>query len=312
MSDPITRLNAALEGRYTIERELGEGGMALHQRIASRGSGRQGQPPMNDQVRYLAMVWCCALPLLAAACGGESPTEGTEIEVVEGSLLSVAGDGQVGSLGHPFSDSLIVKVTDASGTGLPGVTVGWSVNFNGTVSPAATVTDSEGLAKVLWTLGRAASEQTASEQTARASASVSGVGSFNFTATTPSLVPLTDMGASTYFGFPGGLYPDGNVMPQAHTDAGQAFAATVEPLDTNGNPDPGGRYVLLSIGFSGTQGVFCDDLKLCTSYSFAGQAMADADVDRTNLAIVNGAINGAGASDWVSPNCVVDNDCFIN
>ena len=26
--DPITRLNAALEGRYAIERELGEGGMA--------------------------------------------------------------------------------------------------------------------------------------------------------------------------------------------------------------------------------------------------------------------------------------------
>ena len=28
MSDPVTRLNDALEGRYTIERELGEGGMA--------------------------------------------------------------------------------------------------------------------------------------------------------------------------------------------------------------------------------------------------------------------------------------------
>ncbi len=26
--DPITRLSAALEGRYRIERELGEGGMA--------------------------------------------------------------------------------------------------------------------------------------------------------------------------------------------------------------------------------------------------------------------------------------------
>ncbi len=26
MTDPITRLNAALEGRYAIERELGEGG----------------------------------------------------------------------------------------------------------------------------------------------------------------------------------------------------------------------------------------------------------------------------------------------
>ena len=28
MPDPITRLNAAFEGRYAIERELGEGGMA--------------------------------------------------------------------------------------------------------------------------------------------------------------------------------------------------------------------------------------------------------------------------------------------
>ena len=27
-ADPTTRLNAALEGRYAIERELGEGGMA--------------------------------------------------------------------------------------------------------------------------------------------------------------------------------------------------------------------------------------------------------------------------------------------
>ncbi len=27
--DPITRLNAALEGRYRVERELGEGGMAM-------------------------------------------------------------------------------------------------------------------------------------------------------------------------------------------------------------------------------------------------------------------------------------------
>jgi len=26
--DPVTRLNAALEGRYAIEREPGEGGMA--------------------------------------------------------------------------------------------------------------------------------------------------------------------------------------------------------------------------------------------------------------------------------------------
>ena len=28
MTDPITRLNAALEGRYRIEREIGAGGVA--------------------------------------------------------------------------------------------------------------------------------------------------------------------------------------------------------------------------------------------------------------------------------------------
>ncbi len=36
MTDPITRLNDALEGRYTIERELGEGGMATVRRERSR------------------------------------------------------------------------------------------------------------------------------------------------------------------------------------------------------------------------------------------------------------------------------------
>ncbi len=46
MSDPVSRLNAALEGRYAIERELGEGGMATvyladdlkHERKVARGS----------------------------------------------------------------------------------------------------------------------------------------------------------------------------------------------------------------------------------------------------------------------------------
>ena len=38
MSDPITRLNAALEGRYRLESELGEGGMARRERAIYRKS----------------------------------------------------------------------------------------------------------------------------------------------------------------------------------------------------------------------------------------------------------------------------------
>ncbi len=48
MSDPVARLNQALEGRYAIERELGEGGMApaypgipnKHRSNLERDSGR--------------------------------------------------------------------------------------------------------------------------------------------------------------------------------------------------------------------------------------------------------------------------------
>ena len=155
-----------------------------------------------------------------------------------------------------------------------------------------------------WTPGRGIGPETATEQTATASASVSGVDSVVFTATTPSLVPLTDMGASTYFGFPGGLYPGGNVMPQAHADAGQAFAAVIEPLDLNGNPNPDGKYVLLSIGHSNTEGIFCGTaqvIPLCPSSSFMGQAIADPDVDMTNLAIVRGGCCGGNAGLMGSP-----------
>ena len=47
MSDPVTRLNAPLEGRYAIERELGEGGMATWMATVESGMIAAGLPRLQ-------------------------------------------------------------------------------------------------------------------------------------------------------------------------------------------------------------------------------------------------------------------------
>jgi hypothetical protein len=111
------------------------------------------------------------------------------------------------------------------------------------------------------------------------------------------------MGPRTYFGFSGGLYPDGNEPPPAHLAAGAARAALVQPLDTTGAPSATGRIALLSIGMSNTTQEFCSagGRTPCASWSFVGQALADPEVDRVWLRFVNGARGGQTASSWDSP-----------
>jgi hypothetical protein len=104
-------------------------------------------------------------------------------------------------------------------------------------------------------------------------------------------VPLIDMGSRTYLTFPGGLFPGGNVMPSAHAAVGAQRAAAVVTRDTTGVPSPTGKYVLLSIGMSNTTQEFS---------TFITTAAADGTVDRTRLAIVDGAAGGKSADFWVS------------
>ena len=121
---------------------------------------------------------------------------------------------------------------------------------------------------------------------------------------TPSKVALTDMGAGTYLGFSGGLYPGAsNSMPAAHHSAGLSRANAIHPVDVNGNADPSGKYVLLSIGMSNTTQEWCSAGATlpCSSWTLMGQAAADSAVNHTQLAIANGAQGGKSASFWVSP-----------
>ena len=105
-------------------------------------------------------------------------------------------------------------------------------------------------------------------------------------------VPLTDMGNRAYLTFPGGLFPNGNVMPAVHATAGAQRAAEVRQRDVNGNLSSTGRYVLLSIGMSNTTQEFS---------AFVSLAATDPAVDKLRLSIVDGAAGGRTADAWTSP-----------
>ena len=114
---------------------------------------------------------------------------------------------------------------------------------------------------------------------------------------------LTDLGANQYRGFAGGLYPNGsNTVPADHAAEGRRRASLVQARSADGAPSPSGRIVLLSIGMSNTTQEFCaaSAYTACDSWTFMGQARADAEVERQRLVLLNGARGGQVASRWAS------------
>jgi hypothetical protein len=70
------------------------------------------------------------------------------------SVTKTAGDAQNGALGVALAESLAVRVADAFGNPVPAVTVAWAASVsNGSVSPATSQTNAQGIAKARWSLG---------------------------------------------------------------------------------------------------------------------------------------------------------------
>jgi hypothetical protein len=105
--------------------------------------------------------------------------------------------------------------------------------------------------------------------------------------------PLDDLGSGTYLGAEGGLYLNGtNAMPASHDSDGVTFATAIQPLDGNGNPDPNGKYALLSVGMSTT---------FDTYLQFVQDAAAEPSIN-PHLVFVPGAMPNAEAAQWAAPN----------
>ena len=120
------------------------------------------------RVRRLHLV---ALLGLLTACG-----DGVTGATRPSGLTLLGGNGQPGVVGEALPNPVIVKVTDASGKALRGVTVQWTVTSgSGSVTPSS-ASDAEGLATAQWVLGTTPGEQSIT-------ASVEGVTPVHFNTT---------------------------------------------------------------------------------------------------------------------------------
>ncbi len=98
--------------------------------------------------------------------------------------------------------------------------------------------------------------------------------------------------AQTYLGFQGGLYEKGlDTVPADHDAAGLAAAASIKPLDQNGNASSSGAVVFLSIGMSNATIEF-------SAFQTKASDPNNPNVNHTTLAIENGAYGGVTACPW--------------
>ena len=101
------------------------------------------------------------------------------------------------------------------------------------------------------------------------------------------MTPLTDFGSAEYLGFRGGLYPNGrNSPPCAYEKVGIALSATVQALDTGGEPSTSGKIVMVCIGMSNASSEFSQFIRL-----------ADAGAHKNpSLLMIDAALEGAAAT----------------
>lgn len=109
------------------------------------------------------------------------------------------------------------------------------------------------------------------------------------------LVPLSDLGTSTYHGIVGGLYCRGsNLRPESHEASGLALAQGIGPLGANGQASTTGKYAFISIGMSNTTHEFSKFVELMTPTKRNEEGVDP------NLVIIDGALGSQASYQWAN------------
>src|SRR5690606_35654006 len=139
-----------------VEWLAGAGGGLVNASTATTDAAGRAQAtwtlgPRAGEQRLTVIAGQSAVTVVAAAGVGCRRTAGNE----------ETGNAPSAPAGSELSQRLVVKVADAHGNGVAGITVQWEVTAGGgSVNPATAVTDAEGLAWTRLTLGRTPGQNT--------------------------------------------------------------------------------------------------------------------------------------------------------
>ena len=98
---------------------------------------------------------------LTASYESISGTASVTVRQAPAAVTGISGGGQEGLAGQQLAETVVVRVDDAGGSPIEGVTVTFSAaEGHGAADPGMVVTDSGGLAATSWTLGSESGVQT--------------------------------------------------------------------------------------------------------------------------------------------------------
>jgi plastocyanin len=125
-----------------------------------------------SQLSFRRLTPVALLSVLLISCGGGGGGGGDGGTPPSTTAITKSGgDAQNGTVGQPLANPLAVTVTEG-GAASAGATVTWStLATNSSVNPASVVTDANGVASTMWTLGTVSGSQTANATLSGASGS---------------------------------------------------------------------------------------------------------------------------------------------
>ena len=162
----------------------------------------------------------------------------TAVSASANGLTLVSGDAQTGVAGTALAEPLVVKVTDAFGNAVAGVTVAWAAAVGGgSVSESVDTTDASGSTSVTRTLGPTAGAQST---TATSEGLAGSPVTFSHTATPGNASGVQPLSGDGQTGAPKATLPDPIVVAVTDADGNPVSGAAVTWVVTagGGSVDP--------------------------------------------------------------------------